>query len=98
MFSLLIRLPSPKMNVILALLLVLLRLALAQDENLPQGPCDLTTDECVEVMDGSACYNSAIQAANQTALMTCFPGGEEQVWAMSMIHVGLVLTKDDTDL
>lgn len=60
---------------------VLLPLAFAQDENLPQGPCDLTTDECVEVIDGSSCYNSAVQANNRTGLFSCFPGGEQQVWS-----------------
>jgi hypothetical protein len=67
------------MHAVSALLLLLLPLVFGQDENLPQGPCDLTTDECVEVIDGSACYNSAIQAGNLTALMSCYPGGEKQV-------------------
>ncbi|KAB5582888.1 hypothetical protein GE09DRAFT_284411 [Coniochaeta sp. 2T2.1] len=68
------------MHTLRALLLAFATLASAQDENLPQGPCDLTTtDECVEVMDGSSCYNSAVQAKNQTRLFSCFAGGENQV-------------------
>lgn len=75
------------MRQLLKFLLLLLPLVVCQDDTLPLGPCDLvTSEECLEVIENTACYNGAVQRGNTTALMSCYSGGEQQVrtnWAVA---------------
>lgn len=47
------------------------------------GPCVVSSDECTDLIDSSACYNSAIGSQNATALFECGQGGPAEVREVS---------------
>lgn len=67
----------------IGLLLSLVALAAAA------GPCVVSSDECTDLIDSSACYNGAISSKNATALFLCGQGGPHEVNAVCFSLLGV---------